>query len=364
MYRLLLFAVALPLLVAADLGHAAKQQFNFDIVAIDLAGRETNLTHNPAVDVSPAVARSGRIVFVSTRGAPGGADLYVMDRDGRNVRRLTNGSVDHSGVASGEDLEFSQGSWSPRGDRIAFDGKYLIDPHCPQHCANWEVLVIDSNGSGVEQIARGARAPAWSPDGRRLAYQSGVDAYYTARSLTITRLDGSGSVQVEAINGESYVHPVWSPRGDELAFQAQPTEASPSSVYIVRSDGRRKRRLAAGRNPTWSPNGRRLAFIDNYKLMTIDRNGKARRRLSRPGEFVVGAAWSPKGGRLAYIAGTALAPYGGLPRNLRVETVTADGKGVHVLLRKRAGSLIWGGVGGGPVWTPNGKRILVTVERH
>jgi Tol biopolymer transport system component len=98
--------------------------------------------------------------------------------------------------------------------------------------------------------------------------------------------------------------------------------------------------------------------------MTIDRNGKARRRLSRPGEFVVGAAWSPKGGRLAYIAGTALAPYGGLPRNLRVETVTADGKGVHVLLRKRAGSLIWGGVGGGPVWTPNGKRILVTVERH
>lgn len=365
MYRLLLLAVALPLLAPADLGRGASKQFNFDIVAINLAGRQTYLTQDPGVDVSPAVARDGRIVFVSTRGGLGGADLYVTDSDGRNVRRLTNGAVDHSGVASGEDLEFSQASWSPRGERIAFDGKYGIgDPNCPQHCVNWDVLVIGSDGTGLKRIALGARAPAWSPDGRRLAYESSIDSYFEARSVTITRLDGSGSVQVNAINGESNVGPVWSPSGRDVAFQARPTEASRSWIYIVRADGRRKRRLAAGHNPTWSPDGRRLAFIDDYKLITIGRDGKAKRRLSRKGEFVVGAAWSPKGGRLAYVAGTKADPYGGAPRNPRVETVNADGKRVHVLVRGRPASRIWGNPQGGPVWTPNGKRILVAVESH
>jgi Tol biopolymer transport system component len=73
-----------------------------------------------------------------------------------------------------------------------------------------------------------------------------------------------------------------------------------------------------------------------------------------------GAAWSPKGGTLGFVAGTTADRYGGLPRNLRVETVSADGKRVDVLARETAGSLIWGG----PVWTRDGKRILVAVEAH
>ena len=67
MYRLLLLAVALSLTAPSDLGRAASKEFDFDIVAIDLAARETNLTHDPAVDLAPAVARDGRIAFVSTR---------------------------------------------------------------------------------------------------------------------------------------------------------------------------------------------------------------------------------------------------------------------------------------------------------
>ena len=356
--HLLLLVVALPLVASADVGHAARKEFNVDIIAINLAGRQTNLTRNPAWDSAPAVSRDGRIVFLSTRG--GTPDLYVMDGHGGSVRRLTNSAVDHSGVAWGEDLEFSQASWSPRGVEIAFDGKYgAVGPPCEQHCSSWDVFVIRSDGGGLKQIALGARAPAWSANGRRLAFESDIDAYFDSGSVTIASLDGSGSARMKAIN-HSDVGPVWSPTGGELAFEGSSTGGSPSWIYVVRADGSRRRRLAVGHNPSWSPDGRRLAFIADYKLITIERNGNGKRRLSRKGEFVIGAAWSPKGGTLAYVAGMKADRYGGLPRDLRVETASADGKRVHVLARESPSSLIWGG----PVWTPNGKRILVSVEAH
>jgi Tol biopolymer transport system component len=100
MSHLLLLVVALPLVASADVGHAARKEFNVDIIAVNLAGRQTNLTRNPAWDSAPAVSRDGRIVFLSTRG--GTPDLYVTDSDGGDVRRLTNSAVDHSGVAWGE----------------------------------------------------------------------------------------------------------------------------------------------------------------------------------------------------------------------------------------------------------------------
>jgi Tol biopolymer transport system component len=351
MYRLLLLAVVLSLAGAADVGRASSKEFNFEIVATDLVGRQTNLTRNPAIDTGPAVASDGRIAFLSSRG--GTNDLYLMNGDGSNVRRVTNGAVDDSGIALAEDLAWSQASWSPRGDRIAFDGKYSAsDPTCLQHCAGWDVLVVGSDGSGLRRIAVGARAPAWSPDGRRLAYESGVDPYYAAGSVTISRLDGTGSVQVKAGNSDSDVGPVWSPDGTEIAFQA--ASQARLWIYTVRADGTRKRRLTTGHNPTWSPDGRRLAFIDNYELITIDRNGKGKRRLSRQGESVLGAAWSPKGGTLAFVVGTTA---GCCPLNRRLEAVNADGTHLRIVARDHIGTEIQDN----PVWTRDGKRILITV---
>jgi Tol biopolymer transport system component len=358
MYRFLLLAVALVFLGPAGVGARNNVEFNHDIVAVDLAGRQTNLTRNhPAFDGSPAVARDGRIVFVSTRG--GNPDLYVMNGDGRNVRRLTNSASDGSGVAWDEALNLTEASWSPRGDRIAFDGRYMErGPPCPQHCANWRVLVVESNGGGLKEIARNARAPAWSPDGRRLAFKSDMNP--VARTVTIARADGSRPIEVEAINSDP--GPVWSPAGREIAFQAQRTEGSRTWIYLVRADGRGGRRLAPGRNPTWSPAGRRLAFIDNFnRLITITRDGKQKRRVSRAGESVVAAAWSPTDDTLAFVAGTPN-PYGGSPRNLRLETARANGTRLRVLTRSSDASRI--SFSAGPTWTPNAKRILVTVESH
>jgi hypothetical protein len=73
--RLLTLALVLPFVGNADCGRAASKQFDVEIVAIDLAGRQTNLTQNPAWDAAPSLSRDERIVFLSTRG---GDALYVM----------------------------------------------------------------------------------------------------------------------------------------------------------------------------------------------------------------------------------------------------------------------------------------------
>jgi Tol biopolymer transport system component len=173
--------------------------------------------------------------------------------------------------------------------------------------------------------------------------------------VTIAGADGSRPAEVEALNGD--IGPVWSPAGGEIAFQAHRTEVSRPWINLVRPDGTSRRRLAPGRNPKWSPDGRRLAFIDlSNRLVTMTRDGKRKRRVSRDGESVVAAAWSPKGDTLAFVAGTPN-PYGGSPRNLRLESARANGTRLRVLMRSSDSSRI----SGGPIWTPNAKRVLVTL---
>jgi Tol biopolymer transport system component len=353
LYSVLLVGFALALFALADFGRAARERPTFEqptigIVASDLAGHRTALTHDPGWDVNPAVARDGRVAFFSDRA--GVADLFVMDAGGGDVRGLTNGAA---GVALGEDLEWSQASWSPQSDRIAFDGLggSVAGPGCMHDCAGWDVFVVGVDGSGLEHVALNARRPAWSPDGARLAYNTYDESGGT---VTITRLDGSGSVTIKGLNASWEVGPVWSPRGDRLAFQATPPGRSSTWVYSVHGDGTGERRLAQGQNASWSPDGRQLAFVDDCRLYTIHSDGTHRRQLSRKGEFVADAAWSPRDTTIAYTAGSERTCSGAPTTDLRLETTSADGTRPHTLMQPSP-------IASGPVWTPDGKRILVAV---
>ena len=205
---------------------------------------------------------------------------------------------------------------------------------------NRRVLVVESNGGGLKEIARNSRAPAWSPGGRRVAFMSDMDPEELARTVTIAGADGSRPAEVEALNGD--IGPVWSPAGGEIAFQAHRTEALDLWINLVRPDGTSRRWLAPGRNPTWSPDGRRLAFIDNSnRLITMTRTANESGVSRGSASPVVAAAWSPKGDTLAFPSGRPN-PYGGRPRDLRLETVRANGTRLLVLARESGSSLLSG----------------------
>ena len=192
--------------------------------------------------------------------------------------------------------------------------------------------------------------PPGLPTSRRLAYES------SAGSVTIARVDGSGPIQVPASNPEFDHGPVWSPDGSKIAFQA--TWDARSWIYTVRADGTRKRRLAPGNDPAWSANGQQLALINNCTLFTVNSNGRHIRRLSRKGEFVTGAAWSPNNPMLAYVSGKQAEGCPGATYRLRVQTVRADGTRARLLGHEPSRSLVWGN----PVWTPDGKQVLVAID--
>ena len=110
--------------------------------------------------------------------------------------------------------------------------------------------------------------------------------------------DGSGQRRISFGEG-SYSTPVWSPRGDVIAFTKR--GAGSFSIGVMRTDGSGERILTEGfhnEGPTWAPNGRVLMFFRDPggnagpKLFTVDLTGYNEQRVPTP-SFASDPAWSP-----------------------------------------------------------------------
>ena len=113
---------------------------------------------------------------------------------------------------------------------------------------------------------------------------------------------GAGGGEARRISGGEgrYGTPVWSPRGDMVAFTKQ--NAGRFHIGVMRTDGSEERLLTASfldEGPTWAPNGRVLAFFRESqggnggpKLWSVDITGYNERQIPTPG-FGSDPAWSP-----------------------------------------------------------------------
>jgi Tol biopolymer transport system component len=173
-------------------------------------------------DVRPRWSPDGtRLVFVSmprTATGTGEPHLHVVNLDGTGLRRVTTG-------ADPED----QGSWSPDGTRILF--RTLRDNA-------WSLQTVRADGTDQRPVradAMPAADPAWSPDGRRIVFrgfpQAGGDGLYAVD------VDGTNLVRLTAPGGARDFEPSWSPDGQSIAFGSTRGGGEYSRVYRMRADG-------------------------------------------------------------------------------------------------------------------------------
>jgi Tol biopolymer transport system component len=231
-------------------------------------------------------------------------------------------------------------AWSPDGRRIAFLAWRPIGRSV------FEMRVVSADGSRQRGrvLARKAGSFAWSPDGRRIAFvgPGTLDIY-------VVNADGSRQRRLTR-DGVPSTSPVWSPDGRRIAFEAWRGEAD---IFVVGADGSGLRMLARrGQQPAWSPTGGKLAFVRARKPRTFDvyvmnADGSGLRRLAQSGQ---GPVWSPDGRKIAFVRGGD--PSSALTPNQHVFTVNSDGSGKWKLAR-----------GFGPVWSPDGRKIAF-VRQH
>jgi Tol biopolymer transport system component len=214
----------------------------------------TILAPSPYPQWDPAVSPDGsRIAYRGYDGPEeGDYDLYVMNADGTDVTRLTQGAL------------AANPSWSPDGSDIAFgtSGNGGIPG---QFVGRAFIEIISVDGSGLHALTdppQGAEdsSPTWSPDGGMLAFvrlmeQDGYQIY------TI-HADGTGTTQVTSTPGLKS-HPEWSPDGHTIVFQ-ETLSGAPSQISSVAVDGGTSTELtdAAGNstNPVWIDEGTRIAY--------------------------------------------------------------------------------------------------------
>ena len=304
--------------------------------------------------------------------------------------------------------------WSPDGSRILFTS--LNTPESVWE--DDDLYSITSDGSGLQLVSEDARWPSISPNGSRIAYSTTRDHQMLPYYIETSMLDGSDRRRLteQALND---VSPAWSPDGSHIAFARFTRRGGEGrGIYLMDTDGSAQSQLFRFRvgvgagdaskdvyrwGPVWSPDGNTLAFVvqepstsasqstlhttcerRESDLLCIDYTTSGHRNflytvgvdgsavtqayVTRPGwiryegavyyrDQIIGApAWSPDGGKLAFIRRSYDLSADKEPETsaeTTLHTISPDGSGLSTV----AEGFDFGSLGS-VSWAPTGTYIL------
>jgi TolB protein len=266
-----------------------------------------------------------RVVFIDETGPPEHRikRLAIMDQDGANVRYLTRGDelvlTPRFSPSTQEITYMAYGQGDPRvyllnietgqreivgnfpgmsfAPRFSPDGQRVV--MSLQEGSNANIFVMDLRSKAMTRLTETPAidtSPSFSPDGARLCFESDRGGHPQIYVMPAT----GGPAQRISFGGEgSYSTPVWSPRGDYIAFTRQ--AEGKFAIGVMKPDGSGERILTEGfhnEGPTFAPNGRVIMFFRDPggtggpSLFTIDVGGRNEQRIATP-SFASDPAWSP-----------------------------------------------------------------------
>jgi len=269
---------------------------------------------------APAKELGSRIVFSSTHHVipepPPGLDadpkmqIYVMNGDGSAQTRLT----DFFGFKIGAVC-------APDGRQIAFHSLTpLASSAVPTIFLMNLDTFVDASGAGLTELVSGGLFPSWSPDGKKIAFQSPPprrDVFVIdLMTLEITNLTNDPNDPSD--DAWDDFRPDWSPDGRKIAFTSN-RDGSPE-IYVMNADGSNPVRLtfsngATSSAPDWSPDGKQIVFQSNRdffpsfpnletdpgsEIYVMNADGTGQTRLTVNLSRDLDPAWSPNGKHIVF----------------------------------------------------------------
>jgi TolB protein len=210
----------------------------FDIFRADLDGRNIKpLTTPPRYDAEATIRRDGTIVFTSLRD--GDLDIYTMDKDGRSVKRLTAElGYDGGPFWSYDGTRIVYRAHHPqteqeKADYLALLKQDLIRP------SKLDLWVMNADGTNKRRVTNNGKAnfaPFFFPDGRRIIFSSNMDDPRGRNfDLYVINVDGTGLERVtfnETFDG----FPMFSPDGKKLVFASNRNAARQGDTNVFIAD--------------------------------------------------------------------------------------------------------------------------------
>lgn len=220
----------------------------------------------------------GRIVFSSDRSSSWA--IWSVAADGSDLQQITK---------PGADENDADPSISPDGKTILFSstrgGKTGV----------WKIPV---QGGEPERICDGDQVE-WSPDGTRIAFRRD-------EAIWIRDLASGSEKKITPIDWPHSSGPAWSPDGKTMAFACRWDAGN--GIFRVGAEGGQPEKIFDQKGacePHWSPDGKRLAYETETHLFTIQPDGKSNRPLTYFGGLQRYGQWSPDGQWIVYCQGAS-----------------------------------------------------------